>query len=104
MPGSERPFRFGVSTGSHEPWVPHAKRVEELGFDVLLLPDHFHRQLAVFPALTAAAMATTKLRVGTQQRWTYSPEGGWNSGSVPVVRSPPTLSGRGSRSIHRQPG
>lgn len=66
--GAGRPFRFGVSmraAGSRVEWQAKARRVEELGFDVLLVPDHL---AAVFPPLTAlctAAEATTRLRVGT---------------------------------------
>jgi probable F420-dependent oxidoreductase len=68
-----RPFRFGVvSEVSLEPtaWLAHVRRIEELGFATLLLRDHlvpdfFGEQLAPLPALTAAAMATTTLRVGT---------------------------------------
>lgn len=62
-----RPFRFGIrATGgrSGERWIALAKRAEELGYDSLLMPDHVIRQLSPIPALTAAAMATTRLRVG----------------------------------------
>jgi len=63
-----RPFRFGVSmraAGSRAEWQAKARTVEELGFNVLLVPDHL---AAVFPPLTAlctAAEATTRLRFGT---------------------------------------
>lgn len=40
-------------------------RAESAGYDVLLMPDHFGRQLSPFPALAVAAAATTTLRVGT---------------------------------------
>jgi len=47
-------------------WAENARRVEALGYDTLLLPDHFAPDLfAPIPALTAAALATTTLRVGT---------------------------------------
>jgi probable F420-dependent oxidoreductase len=36
-----------------------------LGYDVLLLPDHFPRGLSVMPALAAAAAVTTRLRIGS---------------------------------------
>jgi probable F420-dependent oxidoreductase len=36
-----------------------------LGYATILVPDHFGRQLAPFPALMAAAAATSTLRVGT---------------------------------------
>ncbi|WP_329385373.1 TIGR03621 family F420-dependent LLM class oxidoreductase [Streptomyces sp. NBC_01716] len=64
---STRPFRFGVSmtsTGSHEAWQAKARQAEELGYDVLHIPDHLGAS-APFPALVSAADATTTLRVGT---------------------------------------
>jgi probable F420-dependent oxidoreductase len=63
-----RPFRFGVQThtaGSFDEWAATAKRAEDLGYDTLFIPDHFGDQLAPLPALTAAAAATTDLRIGT---------------------------------------
>lgn len=62
------PFRFGVMASaarSPEDWVRTARRAEELGYDVLLVPDHLGSQLSPIPALTAAAVATTRLRVGS---------------------------------------
>ncbi|MFD3521686.1 TIGR03621 family F420-dependent LLM class oxidoreductase [Streptomyces sp. NPDC058653] len=62
-----RPFRFGVSmtaTGTHEAWQAKARQAEELGYDVLHIPDHLGIS-APFPALVSAADATTTLRVGT---------------------------------------
>jgi alkanesulfonate monooxygenase SsuD/methylene tetrahydromethanopterin reductase-like flavin-dependent oxidoreductase (luciferase family) len=38
--------------------------VQQLGYSVLAVPDHFRDQLAPVPALTAAALATTRLRAG----------------------------------------
>jgi len=64
----DRRFRFGAQlsfAGAGEEWVAKARRVEELGYSTLSVPDHFDDQLAPFPALTAAAAATTTLRVGT---------------------------------------
>lgn len=63
-----RPFRFGVNvrtTGSHIEWADKARKVEALGYAVLLMPDHLGDLLAPMPGLTAAAAATTRLRVGT---------------------------------------
>jgi probable F420-dependent oxidoreductase len=63
---SVRPFRFGVSsllTGSRAAWRDKAKKAEDLGYDVLLVPDHLGMQ-APFPALVAAA-DVTRLRLGT---------------------------------------
>ena len=63
-----RPFRFGVSAPTAESgrdWTKRARRVEQLGYSILTVPDHFRNQLASVPALTAAAVATTRLRVGS---------------------------------------
>jgi probable F420-dependent oxidoreductase len=66
---NRRPFRFGVMahpmTSLHA-WQEQARRIETLGFDTLLIWDHFDTQLAPIPALVAAATATTTLRLGTQ--------------------------------------
>ena len=61
-------FRFGVQTSrsaSREEWVAKARKIEDLGFSTLLMPDHFEDQYAPVPALMAAADATTTLRIGT---------------------------------------
>jgi probable F420-dependent oxidoreductase len=61
------PFRFAVqqaSAKSGERWIALARRAESLGYDVLVMPDHLGRQLSPFAALSAAAAATTRLRVG----------------------------------------
>jgi probable F420-dependent oxidoreductase len=73
MPGTRRPFRFGVvgeSIRSKEQLLAQARRAEALGYATLLLRDHFIRepfgdQLAPMVALMAAAAATTRLRVGS---------------------------------------
>jgi probable F420-dependent oxidoreductase len=68
-----RPFRFGLqasalpggtvaTTGTG--WRDLARRTEDLGFATLTVADHLDDQLAVVPALQAAADATTTLRVG----------------------------------------
>jgi probable F420-dependent oxidoreductase len=62
-----RRFRFGVqahTAGNAEEWAALARKVEDLGYSTLFVPDHFGDQLAPMPALTAAADATTELRVG----------------------------------------
>src|SRR5215475_14892620 len=62
-----RPFRFGVHDRTAldgASWEATARRYEELGFEVLTLADHFDDQLAPIAAMTAAACATTTLRVG----------------------------------------
>ena len=63
-----RRFRFGVQL--HQPlpgldWAASARRVEELGYSTLFLPDHFGEQFAPIAAMTAAAAATERLAVGT---------------------------------------
>ncbi len=63
-----RPFRFGVNlrtTSSASEWAEKARKVEALGYDVVLVPDHLTELLAPMPALLAAAAATSRLRVGT---------------------------------------
>ncbi len=66
-PPAVRPFRFGVQTTTatdRAAWVALARRIEDRGYAVLTLPDHFHDQLAPVPALMAAADATERLRIG----------------------------------------
>jgi probable F420-dependent oxidoreductase len=60
-----RPFRFALQSRMSDDWQRQARRIEELGYDILLMPDHFGRQFAIGPALAAAAEATTTLRIGT---------------------------------------
>jgi probable F420-dependent oxidoreductase len=62
-----RPFRFGVQMSNPpagETWQSAARRVEDLGYSSLHLPDHFGDQLAPVPAMMSAAEATTTLKVG----------------------------------------
>jgi probable F420-dependent oxidoreductase len=63
-----RKFRFGVQLNQPLPgldWAGTARRVEELGYSSLLMPDHFGDQLAPIAAMAAAAAATDQLVVGT---------------------------------------
>ncbi|HUZ76648.1 MAG TPA: TIGR03621 family F420-dependent LLM class oxidoreductase [Chloroflexota bacterium] len=64
-----RPFRFAASgrnrTESLSDLKDYARKVEDLGYDVLLLSDHFHEGLAAFQALAVAAQVTSHLRLGT---------------------------------------
>jgi len=64
-----RPFRFGVVTAyaqSHTAWITTARRVEELGYATLLIPDRVSiGSLAPLTALAVAAQATTSLRIGS---------------------------------------
>ncbi len=62
-----RPFRFGVNLLTPAPaaeWRATCRRAEDLGYDVLLVPDHLG-MVAPFPALVAAAEATERPRLGT---------------------------------------
>ncbi|MFD8388767.1 LLM class F420-dependent oxidoreductase [Streptomyces sp. NPDC059680] len=62
-----RPFRFGVNLLTPAPaaeWRAKCRRAEELGYDVILVPDHLGMP-APFPALVAAAEATHRPRLGT---------------------------------------
>src|SRR5205809_3003448 len=64
-----RPFRFGVvaaQAASRTAWVTIARRVEDLGYATLLIPDRTNvGSLAPTPALAVAASVTTSLRVGS---------------------------------------
>lgn len=68
MTSGQRAFRFGVQV-SRAPdvaaWKDQVRRAEALGYDILLMPDHFGPQFAIGPALAIAADATSTLRVGT---------------------------------------
>ncbi len=62
-----RPFRFAAGlyhAESGAEWADGARRIEAYGYDTLVIPDHFLKVFAPFAALTAAACATTTLRVG----------------------------------------
>lgn len=64
-----RPFRFGVlcttGTGVASKWKELSRRVEDLGFSTLLVPDHLKGpQLAPVPALAVAAEVTARVRLG----------------------------------------
>ena len=63
-----RPFRFGVNVrdaGSRAEWMDKARKVEDLGYAALTVPDHLATMLAPIPAVVSAAEATKRLRVGT---------------------------------------
>ena len=60
-----KPFRFGVQLQKSESaadWVAHARRIEDHGYAVATMPDHFDAQFAPVPALQAILSATTTLR------------------------------------------
>jgi probable F420-dependent oxidoreductase len=64
-----RRFRFGViakKARSAADFAAFARRLEDLGFSTIFIPDHFvDHAIAPVPAAMAAADATTTLRVGT---------------------------------------
>jgi probable F420-dependent oxidoreductase len=63
-----RPFRFWVRVGpsrSRAEWMDKARKIEALGYDTLVVPDHLADFLAPVPALVSAADATSHLRIGT---------------------------------------
>jgi probable F420-dependent oxidoreductase len=63
-----KPFRFGINirdASSRAEWQDKARKVEALGYSVLLVPDHLAAMLATIPAVMSAADATTRLRIGT---------------------------------------
>ncbi len=67
MPHPRR-FRFGAQL--HQPlpgltWLQSARRIEELGYSTLFVPDHFGEQLAPITAMATAAAATDRLSVGS---------------------------------------
>jgi probable F420-dependent oxidoreductase len=61
-----RPFRFGASlltSASRSVWQDKARQAEDLGYDILQVPDHLGMP-APFPALVSAAEVTS-IRLGT---------------------------------------
>lgn len=66
--GAVRSFRFGVIAAqarSGKEWAEKARRIESMGYATLLTPDGLKYTIAPLPALTAAAMVTATLRLGT---------------------------------------
>lgn len=64
---THHPFRFAVVAAAPPPgqsWTAQARRFEALGYSAIQVPDTLGT-LATFPALAAAAAATSTLRVGS---------------------------------------
>src|SRR5262245_18726989 len=63
-----RTFRFGVQTHGDidaASWRAQARKMEDLGYSTLFMPDHFSdTRFAPMVAISVAAEATTTLRVG----------------------------------------
>lgn len=67
MTRRDRRFRFGVQArgaGSREEWLELCSAAESLGYSTLSMPDHFGDQFSPVPAMTAAAVCTSRLRIG----------------------------------------
>jgi probable F420-dependent oxidoreductase len=66
---SLRPFRFSASVwsaSSQQDWRNKVRKVEDLGFDMLVVPDHLNDQtFSPLVALASAADVSTALRLGT---------------------------------------
>ncbi|TAL02774.1 MAG: TIGR03621 family F420-dependent LLM class oxidoreductase [Rhodospirillaceae bacterium] len=63
-----RKFRFGGSAStvnSRTEWLSLARQLEDWGYSAMSVGDHFFLPFAPIPALTAAAMVTSKLRFST---------------------------------------
>ena len=64
---STRPFRFGLQAkhaADGPAWRDQARAVEALGYSTLWMPDHLDDQWGPLVGLTAAAEATSTLRIG----------------------------------------
>jgi len=62
-----KPFRFGLQVSQCESgraWRDKARKLEDLGYSTLFMPDHFGEELAPLPAIAMAAAHTTTLKVG----------------------------------------
>lgn len=63
-----KPFRFAVQAsqaGSGKAWREKARKIEDLGYSTMFMPDHFDEQWAPIVGLTIAAEATDRLVVGS---------------------------------------
>lgn len=63
-----RPFQFGINLWgalSRAEWQDKARRVEDLGFATLTVPDHLTELIAPFPAIASAAAVTSRIKLGT---------------------------------------
>ncbi len=62
------PFRFGVTllgAASRREWIDKVRKVEDLGYSVLQVPDHLGNQFSPTLACISAAEASRTLRLGT---------------------------------------
>jgi probable F420-dependent oxidoreductase len=71
--GTKHPFRFGCMNEQMKPaneWREHVRRMESLGYDIMLMRDHFLPDVfgdtfGPIAALMSAADAAHKMRVGS---------------------------------------
>ncbi|MBW2393647.1 MAG: TIGR03621 family F420-dependent LLM class oxidoreductase [Deltaproteobacteria bacterium] len=61
------PFRFGVQISTLPPdtWQADVRRIEEMGYSTVFLPDHFGTQWDPTTALAGIAAATESLNLGS---------------------------------------
>ena len=60
-----KPFRFAVNVRSAKSlieWREKARKIEDLGYSVLTVPDHLTDLIAPMPALVSAADASQAAR------------------------------------------
>ena len=63
-----RPFRFGFSLDGldgPDEIAARVRRAEDMGYSAVVMTDHFDDRHGPLVAMTAVALATTSLRVGT---------------------------------------
>ncbi|HXN63078.1 MAG TPA: LLM class flavin-dependent oxidoreductase, partial [Acidimicrobiales bacterium] len=62
-----RRFRFGLQATGEDPLelVRAARAAEDAGFDVFQVGDHVGRESSALLTLAAAALGTTRIRLGT---------------------------------------
>lgn len=68
MSSAMHPYRFGIqihTASTLRAWRETARKIEDLGYSTLFIPDHFGDQFGPLVALTVAAEVTTDLRVGS---------------------------------------
>ncbi|WP_059015152.1 TIGR03621 family F420-dependent LLM class oxidoreductase [Mycobacterium sp. M26] len=66
IPQAQRPFKFGIEVipfGTRTEWRAAARRVQDLGYDVLQVPDHLGAPAPFAALLTAADV--TEITLGT---------------------------------------
>src|SRR3989475_12688851 len=68
--GDMKPCRFGINVrdaSARAEWQDKARKVEGLGYSVLLVPDHLAAMLATIPAVMSAADATKNPKDGSHR-------------------------------------